>query len=507
MQNDSVTLLRLAKRYRYLEREGLLPLPAKNGITVVVELRHARWAAEALRLLLLHSGPWIKVVAVSMETAFPIAAVAEAFGDEPALRFIPFEHGRGLNAAFAAAETSYVLLLEDRVMVHPGWLDALLWPLIDDPGVALAAPLSAAERPQEGGRYHFGSDRELSAYAEGLRSLGGEDWAYADALGGPCLVFRRELLGRVGGLDLSLASRSLILTDWSLRARQLGFSLALCRSAYVHVLHTLEESVSAAGLDEGRRAYLAKWGLPDTWPAGLFPPLPAELSSLPLQPFVPLGPVPVSAYTAAAVVFFDEQWSDEAARMRQQQLRAELGGGRIRWVWVRNSRGAGAYGPAAPGRDAPIERDAPIGVQGESAEVPVVQDPSRDVAIFVRGETPWLHALEQIASLYASEAVVYLSPEERYPRRYVQQLAETLQRSGMDIVVHLPAEAAANEPPPPKGLARWSVPLGRIAHRRGITPGRIGPAGPERGLALFPDAAWTVGYVKESSADGEGGGQ
>ncbi|SEU20253.1 hypothetical protein [Paenibacillus sp. NFR01] len=505
MQNDSVTLLRLAKRYRYLEREGMLPLPAKDGITVVVELRHAQWAAEALRLLLLHSQPRIKVVAVSMEAAFPLAAVTEAFGDERALRFIPFERGFGLNAALAAAETSYVLLLEDRVMVHPGWLDALLWPLIDDPGVALAAPLSAAERPQEGGRYHFGSDRELSVYAAGLRSADGDDWSYAEALGGPCLLFRRELFGRVGGLDLSLAARSLILTDWSLRARQLGFSLALCRSAYVHVLHTLQELETAAGLDEGRRAYLAKWGLPDTRPAGLFPPLPAELSSLPLQPFVPLGPVPGSVFTAAAVVFFDEQWSDEAARVRQQQLRAELGGGRIRWVWVRNSRGAGVCGPEAPGRDAYNERVAPLGSYGDEGESPAVQDLVRDVAIFVRGEPPWLHALEQIASLYASETVVYLSPEERYPRGYIQQLAEALQRSGMDIVVHLPAEAAANEPPPAPGLTRWSVPLGRIAHRRGIAPGRIGPAEPGRGLALFPHAAWTVGYVRESSASGEGG--
>lgn len=53
---DSVRLERLAGRYSYLEREGLLPLPVIDGITIVVELRCAAWAEECLRLLLLHSG-------------------------------------------------------------------------------------------------------------------------------------------------------------------------------------------------------------------------------------------------------------------------------------------------------------------------------------------------------------------------------------------------------------------------------------------------------------------
>jgi hypothetical protein len=66
----AVSTERLAGRYSYLEREGLLPLPVQGGVTLVIELRHAQWSAECLRLLLRHSGSSVRLIAVPMTADF-----------------------------------------------------------------------------------------------------------------------------------------------------------------------------------------------------------------------------------------------------------------------------------------------------------------------------------------------------------------------------------------------------------------------------------------------------
>lgn len=138
---DSDRLERLAGRYSYLEREGLLPLPVIDGITIVVELRCAAWSAECLRLLLLHSGPGVRVIGVPLEEDFALQPLSEQFSGEHAVSFLPYRNGEfRVNEALAYAETSFVVLLQDSVMVTAGWLADLLWPAIDDPGCRGSCP-------------------------------------------------------------------------------------------------------------------------------------------------------------------------------------------------------------------------------------------------------------------------------------------------------------------------------------------------------------------------------
>ncbi|OMF84395.1 hypothetical protein [Paenibacillus sp. FSL R7-0273] len=484
---DAVSPERLAGRYSYLEREGLLPLPAKDGVTIVVELAHKEWAEECLNRLMQHSGPAVRLTGVVMEEDFPLQPLLELFSAEQELSFLPYERGNyRINEALAEARTSFVVLVEDRVMVTEGWLGELLWPSVDDPATFAAAPCSAAEEREGRAVLRFGDDLELSAYVNHQLSRRRGEWLEAEVLSGPCLVISREILQRTGGLDSSLLERRYILADWCLRARQQGAKLALCAASYVHVLQQLTgtaglpESEAQAAYAKARRAYCAKWQLPDEDLRGTGLPVPGDLSALERQPAIPLGKAATALPLVTAVVYFEEKWPAEASMQRQLLLMGQQSYSNIRWVSVRDS-----WNDTSP--DSPVHE--------------------RDTVITVQGEKAWLHALESFSAMYQSEVTVYLSASASYDSEYVTRIVMALQHSSAALIVSAaPGLAESELPDNPERGAAVVLPLERTAHRGGIMPGRlVKRESSRRSLLLCPGPELAVGYIAGAAASGAAG--
>ncbi len=155
--------------------------------------------------------------------------------------------------ALAQARGDYLVLLNNDTVVPEGWLTQLVALASLSFGVGLAGPMSNyAAPPQlvEAVPYRVGPRKvgrdsagpleplvDVSAvhtFARQFREKERGKWLQAERLGGFCLLLKREVLGRLGPL---LESEGLGLFDTdvlSSKARQAGYSLAVCRDLFVH---------------------------------------------------------------------------------------------------------------------------------------------------------------------------------------------------------------------------------------------------------------------------------
>jgi GT2 family glycosyltransferase len=155
--------------------------------------------------------------------------------------------------ALAQVRGEYVVLLNNDTVVTDGWLNQLVALASLSFGVGMVGPMSNYAAPpqlveavpyrvgpRKGGRVPGGPlaplvDTEaVHAFARQFRDKERGKWLEAERLGGFCLLLKREVLGRVGPL---LEKEGLGLFDsdvLSSKARQAGYSLAVCRDLFVH---------------------------------------------------------------------------------------------------------------------------------------------------------------------------------------------------------------------------------------------------------------------------------
>ncbi|KTD84912.1 hypothetical protein [Paenibacillus etheri] len=470
MSHESLNLERLAGRYGFLERAGLLPLPSHDGISIVVELSRMECATVCLPLLLLHSGADVRIIAVSMTPDFPMEVLAGQFSPEEPVIFLPYEKEEYMpNLALAHIETSFAVLLEDSIMVSPGWLCELMWTPFDDASVKVVAPRSSTERGEGKKRLHFGTHHELAEHVSYSLGRYQGEWREVEVLTGSCLLFTKELIHRIGGFNASLQARYLMIADWCLRARQIGAKLALSEAVYVHAIQSLDRYPRMKGESrqtDGWQTYYKKWALESGLENEGYLVPPTESLNFP-QPVIPLGRISLASPLVTAIVYCDELKEQWIAAQQQSYKH-------IRWIWIRDT-----LVDAAP-------------------EFPVSE---HDVVITVRGEDAWLRALKNASALYESEIILYLSTSILYEKRYIERVVKAITQGSADLIVSLSTEM---EEAGVHLLAEgdWSVtlPLERVAYKGGIVPGMISNRkSTSRQLLLHPKASLVIGYIGDLS--------
>jgi glycosyltransferase involved in cell wall biosynthesis len=135
--------------------------------------------------------------------------------------------------------------------------------------IGLVGPMSNfAAPPQlvEGVPYH---DLEaMHGFARRWRSEHLGNWFNVRKLSGFCLLMKRAVYERIGGLDERFAVGLFDDDDLAMRARNAGFQLAVAHDLFVH--HFGSRSFVGNGIDaeallnENAQRFAAKWGLPNT---------------------------------------------------------------------------------------------------------------------------------------------------------------------------------------------------------------------------------------------------
>jgi len=176
----------------------------------------------------------------------------------PAIKLLrnPKNYGfsRAVNQAVAQATTRHVCLLNNDARLSPDTLSTLSEYLDAHPDVAMVVP--QLYKP-DGSRRHSFSEFPSLASAFVNKSLLRLIWPETfpsknqvfteprevDAVIGACMMFRRDLVGKIGPLDegyfLFLEE-----TDWSLRARRAGWRIMLVpKATAVHILGATRQLV------------------------------------------------------------------------------------------------------------------------------------------------------------------------------------------------------------------------------------------------------------------------
>lgn len=479
MSQESLNVERLAGRYGFLAHNGLLPLPSKDGITLVVELSRLEYASVCLPLLLNHSGTSVTIIAVAMTPHFPLETLASQFSSEERILLLPFEPEDMVNKAFAVIETTFAVLLEDSIMVSAGWLSELMWVIADDAAVKIVAPCSASESGEGKKRLHFGTYLEMATHVSFSLSRNQGEWRQVEVLSGSCLLFTKDLIQQIGGLDTSLQVRHLIIADWCLRARQVGARLALSDAVYVHAIHSLDthlRKLDEHKQDMGWQLYCQKWSLESNLESSkdnvthLVPHsdfLNSKQQVIPLSNGIEIGPI------VTAIVYGDGIWESGEDREYWQEMQQQSYKN-IRWIWI---------------RELLVNADLPFPVNEHA------------VVISVSGEVAWLQALKNAPLLYEDEIILYLSGSVRYGHRYIERVVKAITQGSANLIVSISTEMEEADVHLLAGdESEIVLPLERVAYTRGVIPGRISNKDANtRQLQLLAESSLRIGYIGDFS--------
>jgi GT2 family glycosyltransferase len=205
--------------------------------------------------------PGTVIVVDNASTDGTAALVREAF---PAVRLVALAEnagfGRAVNAGVAAGEAEAIVLVNNDVLVEPGFVGAITAPLAD-PAVGMVAGRTTIPGSGETDGAGIELDRGLVPYGRGRR--GAPEGRLAMPSGGAA-AYRRTAFEAAGGFDPALFAYAEDV-DLGLRLRAAGWRVAEAAGARgVHV------GGATAGVDSpwqrqlagfGRGFLLRRWGV------------------------------------------------------------------------------------------------------------------------------------------------------------------------------------------------------------------------------------------------------
>jgi glycosyltransferase involved in cell wall biosynthesis/predicted Zn-dependent protease len=171
----------------------------------------------------------------------------------------------GCNQALAEARGDYLVLLNNDTVVAAGWLEGLVrWALHDWPQAGLVGPVSNYTSPPQLVEVDYAGAAGIDAFAERrARDYAGRALT-TERLTGFCLLFRRDVLEKVGLLDERFGLGFFEDDDLGVRVRQAGFRLVVALDVFVH--HFDSRTFAGLGLDAHRQLqdnfalFKDKWG-------------------------------------------------------------------------------------------------------------------------------------------------------------------------------------------------------------------------------------------------------
>lgn len=230
-------------------------------VLVLNQLDHTRQCVDSL--FADNSAPFELIMVDNGSTDGTGAYLQELQRKHPGVRVITNRSNRGFaagnNQGLTLARGDAVVLLNNDTIVTRGWLARMRAVLQRHPEAGVVGPMSnRVSGPQLVSPVAYGTPAELPAFAEKWAAdHAGEVFEVARAVGF-CLLVRREVVDRIGGLDECFGSGNFEDDDYCIRARLAGYRVVVARDVFIH--HTGSQTFQGAKIDY-RAAMLRNWDL------------------------------------------------------------------------------------------------------------------------------------------------------------------------------------------------------------------------------------------------------
>jgi GT2 family glycosyltransferase/Flp pilus assembly protein TadD/glycosyltransferase involved in cell wall biosynthesis len=193
----------------------------------------------------------------------------QAGGRDVKVIFNPVNRGfaAGNNQGLVQAKGDFVLLLNNDTVVTPGWLRGMLSVFERDPNIGIAGPMSNyVSGPQLVSEKGYQSLDQLPEFARGWAVRHAGQIFEINRVVGFCLMARRAVVEKIGGLDEHFGSGNFEDDDFCIRARLAGYKAVVAKDVFIH--HTGSQTFRGEKIDylESMRRnwdlFKAKWNLP-----------------------------------------------------------------------------------------------------------------------------------------------------------------------------------------------------------------------------------------------------
>lgn len=183
---------------------------------------------------------------------------------------------RAVNQGLERSAGEHLVILNNDVVVPPGWLSVLVRHL-GDPEIGMVGPTTNFAGNEAKIEVPYRTIAEMERFAAARRRS--EDGRIADitVLAMFCVAFRRDVFAAVGPLDEGFGIGMFEDDDYSIRVRKAGFRVVCAADAFVHhVGQAAFKDLIAAGtydplFNQNRARFEAKWEKP--WVAHRVVPL------------------------------------------------------------------------------------------------------------------------------------------------------------------------------------------------------------------------------------------
>ncbi|WP_054023701.1 glycosyltransferase family 2 protein [Bacillus sp. FJAT-28004] len=182
------------------------------------------------------------------------------------VKYHSLSHNHGFagaaNRGLMMAKGTTMLLLSNNVVCTDNWLDNMLISLQSNPGIGMVGAVSNGMNGDQRMETSYRNMEDMQEFATKNNISDPSRWRTAENLSKKCLLFRRELLEKVGFLDEGCLEGPYDENDYCIRVRLQGLSLVYAGDAFVHLISRDEEissSEAQAAKEEAQLYYMDKW--------------------------------------------------------------------------------------------------------------------------------------------------------------------------------------------------------------------------------------------------------